>query len=54
MLFFKYNFEGEKKKINKLEYIHFLQLIINLIYYMYMYNYLKINSTHKFGTLKDE
>lgn len=45
MLFFKYNFEGEKK-INKLEYIHFLQLIINLIYYMYMYNYLKISKQY--------
>lgn len=36
----------EKKKINKLEYIHFLELIINLIYYMYMYNYLKISKQY--------
>lgn len=47
MLFFKYNFEGEKKKsTNLIEYIHFLQLIINLIYYMYMYNYLKISKQY--------
>lgn len=43
MLFFKYNFEGEKK--NQQIRIHSFPTA-NLIYYMYMYNYLKISKQY--------